>query len=129
MPQKVLIVDDDKGYLLAVRRMLESEDYEVVTAASATEGRDRLKEKPLPDLILLDVLMPTEDGFSFADALSKDKTFSDIPVVLVTAVAESPGQMRQAFEKDKGLTAADILRKSHVHQQLIPTVRKVLKEG
>jgi len=125
MAQRILVVDDDEGYLLATRRMLESADYDVVTAASTAEARERLAEGT-PDLILLDVIMPAEDGFTFADALAEDAGAAGIPVVLVTSVAENPGQMMHAFLEDKGLTAADILPKSAAHEELIETVGKVL---
>jgi CheY-like chemotaxis protein len=125
MAQKILLVDDDEGFLLAAGRLLEAAGYEVTPAQSAAEARTKL-EVELPDLILLDVLMPGEDGFAFADNLAKDEKLSEIPVVLVTAVAESPGQMMYALEKDKGLTASDILPKSGVHERLIDTVGAVL---
>lgn len=127
MAQNILIVDDDKGYLLATQRMLEAEDYLVTTASSAAEARDRLAERR-PDVILLDVLMPVEDGFTFADALSKDDALSAIPVLLVTSIAENPGQVMHAFEQDKGISAVDVLAKSAAHEQLIETVAGVLAD-
>ena len=125
MAQKILMVDDDEGFLLAAARILEAAGYEVTQAQSAEEARSRLAEG-LPDLILLDVIMPGEDGFTFADNVAKDDTLSKIPVVLVTAVAESPGQMMTAFGRDSALTAADILRKSEAHERLVETVAATL---
>jgi len=125
MAEKVLVVDDDEGFLLAARSLLEAEGYEVATAASAAEAREHLQSHT-PDVILLDVLMPGEDGFTFADNIAGDERLSKIPVVLVTAVAESPGQMMYALEHDKGLTAEYILPKSAAHEQLIPTVAAAL---
>ena len=127
MAQRILLVDDDEGFLLAAGRLLEAAGYEVTPAQSAAEARSRL-ESELPDLILLDVLMPGEDGFTFADTLSNDERLSDIPVVLVTAVAESTGQMMYALERDKGLPATDILPKSAAHERLVETVATVLGE-
>jgi len=126
MAQRILLVDDDEGFLLAAGHLLEAAGYEVTPAQSAAEARARL-ESERPDLILLDVLMPGEDGFAFADNLAKDEKLSEIPVVLVTAVAESTGQMMYALERDKGLPASDILRKSEAHKRLVETVNAVLK--
>jgi CheY-like chemotaxis protein len=128
MARKILLVDDDEGFLLAAGRLLEAAGYDVTPAQSAAEARTQL-EGMSPDLILLDVLMPGEDGFTFADNLAKDEKLSQIPVVLVTAVAESPGQMMYALEHDKGLPASDILPKSAAHERLVETVRAMLGSG
>ncbi len=128
MAQKILLVDDDEGYLLAARRILEGAGYEVRTVSSAAEARQSLASES-PDLLLLDVIMPAEDGFTFAEALSKDEAVADIPIVLVTAVAESPGQTMRAFGEDKGLSAVDILPKSEVHKRLLETVASALGKG
>ena len=125
MSAKVLMVDDDEGFLLATSRLLEAGGYEVAVARSAAEAEAQL-ESERPDLILLDVVMPTEDGFSFAERLSKAEAFAGIPVVLVTAVAESSGQMMHAFEEGKGLTAMDVLPKSNVHERLLGAVADAL---
>ena len=76
MGQKILLIDDDEGYLLAVRRMLEGSGYAVRSASSAEQARQELKSET-PDLILLDVIMPNEDGLAFAEELSKSETIVD----------------------------------------------------
>jgi CheY-like chemotaxis protein len=126
MGRRILLVDDDKGFLLAAGRLLEDAGYTVVTAGNAAEARAQL-DAQLPDLVLLDVRMPGEDGFSLADAIAEDERLAAVPVVLVTAVAESAGQMMHALERDKGLTAVDILPKSAAHERLVDTVASVLK--
>ena len=127
MARRILMVDDDEGFLLAAGCLLEAAGYDVTPAESAARARERLAAER-PDRIVLDVLMPGEDGFTFADSLAKDEKLAGIPVVLVTAVAESPGQMMYAFERDKGITAADVLPKSEAHERLVDTVAAVLKE-
>ncbi|MFW6164071.1 MAG: response regulator [Planctomycetota bacterium] len=122
---RILMVDDDEGYLLAAGALLEAEGHEVVKATSAAGARDVL-DTQTPDLILLDVLMPGKDGFKFSDELAGDAELSDVPVVLVTSVADSSGQMMHAFEEGKGLAAADVLPKSAAHKQLIDTVSAAL---
>ena len=125
MPQRILLVDDDEAFLLAAGHLLEAAGYEVASATGAAEARDQLASQ-LPDLILLDVIMPGQDGFSFADEVAADERLAGIPVVLVTAVAESPGQMMHAFEENKGLPASDVLPKSTAHERLVETVAAVL---
>jgi len=127
MGARILMVDDDKDFLLAARLILESESYEVATAESADEAAAQLKRNR-PDLILLDVKMPEKDGFTFCDELEADPAFSSIPIVLVTAVAENPGMMMHAFEQNRALTAKEILPKTTVQQDLVGTVRRCLGE-
>ena len=125
MSQAILVVDDDKAYLLATRRLLEGAGYEVRTADSAEEARSQLQSQR-PDLILLDVLMPGEDGFSLADGLAGQEQMKGVPVVLVTAVAETPGPVIRAFEQNIALDVADVLPKSAVHKRLLETVASAL---
>jgi len=125
MAQKLLLVDDDEGFLLAAGRLLEAAGYEVTRATGAAEARELL-DSERPDLILLDVIMPGQDGFAFADEVAKDEKLADIPIVLVTAVAENAGQMMHAFEENAGLPACDILPKSVAHTQLVATVAAAL---
>jgi two-component system sensor histidine kinase/response regulator len=125
MGARILIVDDDKDYLLAAKLMLEAESFNVATAESASQATKLLK-KNRPSLILLDVKMPEKDGFTFCDELAANPEFSKIPVVLVTAVAENPGMMMYAFEKDYALNAAEILPKTAVEKDLVGAVRRCL---
>lgn len=125
MGEKILLVDDDKDYLLAAKLTLEAESYDVATATDASGAAEQLK-KDRPDLILLDVKMPEKDGFTFCDELKGDPHYSSIPIILVTAVAENPGMMMYAFEKDLGLTAEEILPKTAAQKDLAGAVRRIL---
>ena len=127
MAQKILLIDDDEGYVLATRGLLEAAGYEVSTAGSV--GARKQLESKTPDLILLDMIMPAEDGFTFAQRLSQSKVVTEVPVILVTAVAESQGQIMSACEQDEGLTAVDILPKSQVHERLLECVASVFGES
>ena len=128
MGAKILMVDDDKDFLLASMLLLEAESYEVISAESASEASEYLKTSR-PDLILLDVMMPEKDGFTFCDELQASPESASIPIVLVTAVAENPGAMMHAFEKDYALNAKEILPKTEVQSDLVGTVRRCLGEA
>ena len=84
---KILIVDDDLDITKALKAILESEDYAVVSAASRTEGMEKVRAEK-PNLIILDVMMDTwEDGFEMARALKKDSQFiKNIPILMLTSV-------------------------------------------
>ena len=127
MGAKILMVDDDKDFLLAASLLLEAESYDVTTAEGASEATELLK-KSRPDLILLDVKMPEKDGFTFCDELQATPEFSNIPIVLVTAVAENPGMMMHAFEQNYALNAREILPKTAVQEDIVGTVRRSLGE-
>ena len=128
MGAKILMVDDDKDFLLASRLLLEAESYEVVSAGSASEASEYLRTSR-PDLILLDVVMPEKDGFTFCNELQASPESASIPIVLVTAVAENPGAMMHAFEEDYALNAKEILPKTEVQSDLVGTVRRCLGEA
>jgi len=125
MGARILVVDDDKDYLLAAKLLLEAEAYNVATAGSTGAASKQLK-KSRPDLILLDVRMPEKDGFTFCDELAASPEYSSIPIVLVTAVAESPGMMMYAFEKDHALSAREVVPKTAIQQDLVAAVKRCL---
>ena len=87
MPKKILIVDDE----LAILRLLEINfsraGYEVVTALDGVEGIKKV-EAEQPDVIVLDIIMPTMDGYEMLTELQSDPRWSEIPVVILTAKAQ-----------------------------------------
>ena len=80
---KILIVDDSPTELHVLSQMLSKGGYETVTAEDGEEGIERAKSE-LPDLILMDVVMPGLNGFQATRKLSRDATTKHIPVVMVT---------------------------------------------
>ncbi len=81
---QVLMVEDDEAARDVMGRMLEKEGWQVMEAENGRIGLDRLEEYK-PDLILLDIMMPEMDGFSFVEILRQDERHKGIPVVVVTA--------------------------------------------
>ncbi len=84
-PPTILVVDDDPGIRSLLQRMLTTEGYRVVAAGSAVEARGAM-ERQLPDVVLLDVMMPGEDGPTFCARLRADPATAHLPVVFLTAV-------------------------------------------
>ena len=80
----VLIVDDSKTELLYLSEMLTGAGYAVATAESAEDAQAQL-ERQKPDLILMDVVMPGQNGFQLTRSLTRDPRFSDVPVILCTS--------------------------------------------
>ncbi len=83
--RKILVVDDDSSILHLLRMMLTRKGYRVFTALSAKEARSVLAEDPDQHCIVLDLMMPTEDGFAFLEWLRKNPDFSDVPVIVNSA--------------------------------------------
>ena len=80
----LLIVDDQPLFLQLHANMLRPKGYNVVTAPDAAQGFIEAK-RLLPDLILLDVEMPSEDGFALCGRLKTDPTTASIPIIMLTA--------------------------------------------
>jgi len=83
---KILLVDDDVDFCNATTKILESKGYEVVTAYDAREARQRLK-KEKPDLIILDIMLPGQDGFSLCSEFKENTDFFEIPILVLTSVS------------------------------------------
>ncbi len=80
---RVLIVDDSPSQLIGLKRITEKLGHEVITAEDGAAGVETAKRE-LPDLILMDVVMPNLNGFQATRTLAKDPRTSHIPVILVT---------------------------------------------
>lgn len=80
----VMVVDDSKTELLFLSDLLSKKGYTVSTAQSAEEAL-RCLETTLPDLILMDVVMPGQSGFQFTRVLSRDARYAGIPIFLCTS--------------------------------------------
>jgi twitching motility two-component system response regulator PilH len=80
---RVLIVDDSPSQLMGMKRIIEKLGHEILTAEDGALGVEAAKRE-LPDLILMDVVMPNLNGFQATRSISKEPTTSHIPIVLVT---------------------------------------------
>jgi CheY-like chemotaxis protein len=101
----VLLVEDDAPTREVMARTLRAQGWEVLEAADGREGLERLRERR-PAVILLDLMMPTMDGFEFVEALRREPVWQTIPVVVVTAADLSAtdrerlnGQVQQVLQK------------------------------
>src|SRR6187549_1262395 len=89
-PAIILVVEDDTDIRESLVEVLEDEGFGVRAAADGRQALDVLRaERPLPDLILLDLMMPVMNGFQFREQQLSDAAFAGIPVVVVTADANA----------------------------------------
>jgi twitching motility two-component system response regulator PilH len=82
--QKILVVDDSKTELHHLSEILGKRGYAVRTAENADEALRRMGEET-PDLVLMDVVMPGQNGFQLTRAITRDPRFSKVPVIMCTS--------------------------------------------
>ena len=85
--KKVLVVDDSETERESLRGMLSSRGYEVVTAKDAQDAFAQM-ERVRPDLVLMDVVMPGQNGFQATRAIASSEQYSDIPVIMCTSKSQ-----------------------------------------
>lgn len=81
---KVLIVDDSKTELMFLSEMLKKAGFSVETAENAQDAHKSL-EQSKPDLILMDVVMPGQNGFQLTRSISRDPRYADVPIIMCTS--------------------------------------------
>jgi DNA-binding response OmpR family regulator len=120
MSKRVLVVDDEPSILLSLEFLMEQEGYDVHTA---TDGEEVLQEvhKKMPDLILLDVMMPKRDGFEVCQTIRANPEWKEIRIIMLTAKGREVDQ-----EKGIALGADDYITKPFATRELVEKVRIVL---
>lgn len=103
MSQIALIVDDSRLARITLQRLLEKQNFQVMSAGSAREAFDLLREQALPDIIFMDHLMPEMDGFEAMQRIKADPELQHIPVVMCTGKEGNDDYDAQA--KARGATA------------------------
>jgi lysophospholipase len=84
LKNKILVIDDDPNIVELLKHRLKANGYEIVTASNGEEGLAQVK-KENPDLVLVDVLMPKMDGYTFVRTLRKNPETESVPVIVITA--------------------------------------------
>lgn len=114
----VLVVDDEPRLVTFMRVNLEAEGCRVISADNGRRAMDKVRED-MPDLVLLDVMMPGLDGF---ETLRRLREFSAVPVIILTAKDEEEDRIR-GLE----LGADDYIGKPFSHRELVSRIRAVLR--
>lgn len=124
---RILIVDDDPVFVKTTQTILESKNYQVVTAYDGDEGLQKAKEEE-PDLILLDIIMPTKDGFHVCEEIKKDPQLANIPVIIMTSFAKRKGETNIPVSAGLELEAEGYVDKPVSPEELLNTVGRFLKK-
>jgi CheY-like chemotaxis protein len=88
--KKVLVVDDEQDAIIFLVTILKKEGLKVITAMNGEEGLAKAQSEN-PDLVILDVEMPKLSGFQVFDAMRKEDSTKDIPIIMLTGVKEKTG--------------------------------------
>ena len=116
--KKVLVIEDDVYIRESVKELLEEEGFQVMCAANGKEALDSLNvESELPELILLDLMMPVMDGYDFCKIQESDPRLSSLPVVLISA----DGQIEK---KRARIGSREVLKKPLSIDTILSTVER-----
>lgn len=114
---RILIVDDSPTEVYVLKSMLEKHGYAISSAASGEEGLNKIREE-LPDLVLMDVVMPGVNGFQATRQLSRDPDTATIPVIIVTTKDQATDRiwgLRQGAKEyiTKPVSESELVEKIH----------------
>jgi two-component system response regulator VicR len=119
--KKILCIEDEEEMIDLIKLILERKGFEVLGAVGGKEGLEVIRRE-MPDLILLDLMMPEVDGWEVFRQMKADEQLKPIPVIVVTAKAQS-------IDKVLGLHIAkvdDYVTKPFGPQELLNSINKVL---
>jgi DNA-binding response OmpR family regulator len=121
MAKKILIIEDDKFLRELISRKLTDEGYDITQAVDGEDGIKKVKEA-MPELILLDLILPSMDGFEVLSTIKGDDSISAIPVIILSNLGQ-----KEEVEKGMNLGAADYLIKAHFTPgEIIEKIKNVL---
>jgi DNA-binding response OmpR family regulator len=117
---RILIVDDEPNIVLALELLMKKEGYEVHTVDDGERAVQAAKEL-LPDLILLDIMMPKMDGYEVCQRIRSDALLKDVSIIMLTAKGRE-------VEREKGLAlGADLyITKPFSTRQVVMKVKEIL---
>lgn len=119
---KVLVIDDEPKIVQTLQDRLEMNEYEVFTAYDGKEGLEKAV-KFLPDVILLDIIMPEMDGLEMLEALRGKPGCSDIAVIMLTARSQ-----REDIERAKSCGIEDYVVKPFEISELLEKIEKIVEK-
>ena len=121
--KKILLVDDEKDFLLIIGEVLNDAGFQVVTATNGSETLRSVREDR-PDLVILDIVLPDIDGETIYKKLSEDPETSTIPVIFVSGVFSADEAKREKhFLYDK-----QFLVKPFNREELLTKVNEIFGE-
>ena len=122
MPATILVVDDEPNIVLSLEFIMQKEGYDVRIAKDGEEALQAIKEK-VPDLVLLDIMMPAMSGYEVCQRIRANPEWKDIRIVMLTAKGREVDQ-----EKGMAMGADDYITKPFATRDLMARVKMILGE-
>lgn len=122
--KRILVVDDDPELLQLVRVLLSRIGVDITTAENAMQAAQAMRTPPLPDLLILDLMLPDVSGVDFLRQMRSKAAFNHVPVLVLSAIID-PDHIRQAL--DAG--ADRYLTKPYIANNLLTVVQEILRTG
>jgi len=124
MKKKIMVVDDDLALTKTIKFMLEdSKDYNVISANSGFECLHKLRNNKIPDLILLDIMMPEMNGWQVLEKIKENNDWRDIPIIILTARTDNLAKNAGKF------LAEDYIEKPYTNKILKESIQRILDDN
>jgi two-component system alkaline phosphatase synthesis response regulator PhoP len=124
--KRILVVDDEPDFASIVQKNLQKEGFDVEVAYDGVQALQKINANP-PDAIILDVMMPEKDGYEVCRELKSSEKFSNIPIVMLTAVADHVSSTRYSHADGMSMEADDYLPKPASAEEITESIRNLLE--
>ena len=121
----ILIVDDDPDILDNIVTVLETQPYRLATARDGKKCMAMIKEE-IPDLLILDLLMPRMDGWGVIREMRSEPRFANVPIMVLTTVIEDASRRRYELETGIAMDVQEYIQKPVTPSELIRRVETLL---
>lgn len=122
----ILIVDDDPDILDNIVTVLETQPYRLATARDGKKCMEMLRQD-IPDLLILDLLMPRMDGWGVIREMRSEPRFAQVPIMVLSTVIEDASRRRYELETGMAMDVQEYIQKPIAPTELIRRVEKMLK--
>lgn len=122
----VLIVDDDPDILENIVTVLETQPYRLATAQDGKKCMEFVRQE-VPDLLILDLLMPRMDGWGVIREMRSEPRFARVPIMILTTVIEDASRRRYELETGMAMEVQAYIQKPVAPSDLLRQVEKLLK--
>ncbi|MBI1906900.1 MAG: response regulator [Rhodocyclales bacterium] len=123
MASKILIADDEQNIVISLEFLMKREGYEVVIANDGEEAIDKIRSE-MPDLVLLDVMMPKKSGFEVCQEIKSDPALQSVRILMLTAKGRDT-----EVAKGLALGADAYMTKPFATKELVARVQSMLEQG
>jgi two-component system alkaline phosphatase synthesis response regulator PhoP len=122
----ILIVDDDPDILDNIVTVLETQPYRLATARDGKKCMEMLKQE-VPDLLILDLLMPRMDGWGVIREMRSEPRYARVPIMVLSTVIEDASRRRYELETGMAMDVQEYIQKPIAPTELIRRVEKMLQ--